>query len=63
MSKSIPKSVKWYPPVWEALKDKKNKNFIANYGVGSQLGIPDNILLAYARGENELESDKEDANG
>lgn len=58
MSKSTGTFVRFYPPVWERIKDAKNRNFSINYAVGNYAGLPDELIMAYGRGENEIEEDK-----
>ena len=53
-------NIKFYPPIWEKLKDAPNKNFLVNYAVGVQYGIPAEIIEAYARQKKEEKYDNTD---
>ena len=47
--KSMDRNVKFYPPVWNKLREMPNINFLVNYAVAEKLGVRLDIVEAYSR--------------
>ena len=57
MNKSVQKSVKIFPEVWQRVKDAPNLNFKINMALAMMEGVPPEIIMARARTTGEDKTD------